>query len=59
MEHIENIEMGSQLTLVGIINPKLLKHDQLGNIHYKILIDTKIYFVTQPLRDIPNVSYSH
>jgi len=40
-EYIEDIEMGSQLTRLGIFNPKLLKHDQLGNIHYKNLMDTK------------------
>jgi len=42
IEHFtEYIEMGSQLTRLGIFNPKLLKHDQLGNIHYKNLMDIK------------------
>jgi len=33
--------MGSQLTRLGIINPKLLKHDNIGNVSYKNLINIK------------------
>lgn len=40
-EYIEDIEMGSQLTRLGIFNPKLLKHDNLGNVNFQNLMDIK------------------
>nr|AAC33319.1 envelope protein [Drosophila virilis] len=40
-EYIEDIEMGMQLTRLGIFNPKLLKHDYLLHVNSEKLLNTK------------------
>lgn len=40
-EYIEDIEMGMQLTRLGIFNPKLLKHNYLNHVDSEKLLNTK------------------
>lgn len=40
-EYIEDIEMGMQLTRLGIFNPKLLKHNYLKHVDSEKLLNTK------------------
>jgi len=40
-EYIEDIELGLQLTRLGIFNPKLLKHDLLIHVNSEKLLNIK------------------